>query len=244
MTGSTNDTRFDFTGQERDASTGLIYFGARYYHPEIGRWLSVDPLAEKYLSWSPYHYSFDNPILFLDPDGRAIIKNKSGRPIIAVGGTSKNGTTIFEKGIVIRDGDQTPEADGSKLYDFYRFADDPDATIYKAPDRYVVEVQRDGTPKVVDTDPSILPEGLLRLVDHPRQAEKKGKRGNEVKLAGELFDAFSKTDQFKIDMGLIRAEQLISEGKLDKAFGVLEEVAILLVKRQEQDDREENQNNN
>ncbi|ANQ50577.1 hypothetical protein MY04_3212 [Flammeovirga sp. MY04] len=38
----------------------------------VSRWLSPDPLAEKYTSWSPYHYTYNNPIKFIDPDGREI----------------------------------------------------------------------------------------------------------------------------------------------------------------------------
>src|SRR5690625_767764 len=38
----------NFTGHERDAETGMLYAGARYYMPNIGRWTSVDPLAASY----------------------------------------------------------------------------------------------------------------------------------------------------------------------------------------------------
>jgi RHS repeat-associated protein len=62
---------YKFTGKELDAETGLYYLGARYYSPVDGIFLSVDPLAEQMPAWSPFSYSFNNPVRFIDPDGRA-----------------------------------------------------------------------------------------------------------------------------------------------------------------------------
>ena len=77
------DTRYKFTGKERDTETGYDYFGARYYDARIGRWHTVDPLADRGVlrSWSSYHYSLCNPLLFVDPKGMApdvYVKGKDG----------------------------------------------------------------------------------------------------------------------------------------------------------------------
>ena len=69
---SSPDARFKFTAKERDTETGYDYFGARYYDSKIGRWLQVDPLADKYPGWSPYNYGLNNPINIIDPNGMEV----------------------------------------------------------------------------------------------------------------------------------------------------------------------------
>lgn len=62
------------TQHERDAETGLDYRGARFYDCDVARFLSVDPWATKYPSWSTYCYVKGNPIGFVDPGGDTVAR--------------------------------------------------------------------------------------------------------------------------------------------------------------------------
>ena len=69
---SSYEERYTFTGKERDLETGFSYFGARYYDSDLMTgWLSVDPMADKYPSLSPYAYCAWNPVKLVDPDGES-----------------------------------------------------------------------------------------------------------------------------------------------------------------------------
>jgi len=79
-----------FTSKELDTDTGYYYYGARYYDARNARWLSADPILPSYMQgdgnsgvFNPrntalYSYSWNNPVVLRDPDGRCVATGSSG----------------------------------------------------------------------------------------------------------------------------------------------------------------------
>jgi RHS repeat-associated protein len=89
---SSNSYRYGFNGMEKDdevKGSGNSYdFGARIYDSRLNRWLSLDPLASKYPSMSPYNFVGNNFANYIDYDGRdfgyKIVHNEKGGTITIV----------------------------------------------------------------------------------------------------------------------------------------------------------------
>jgi len=80
-----NDYLYNGKELNKDLGLNLSDYGARFYDPAIGRFTSIDPKADSpnLLPYSPYHYTYNNPILYIDPNGETPIKG--GIKIIKVG---------------------------------------------------------------------------------------------------------------------------------------------------------------
>ncbi|WP_243416386.1 RHS repeat domain-containing protein [Flavobacterium sp. HTF] len=114
------ENKYKYNGKElQDDSIGgwklnLYDYGARNYDPAIGRWMNIDPLADTYTSVSPYNHVLNNPVFYVDPDGKQIdisgiykqdkkgndILDKSGNRILIGLNISVTGKLINESGKV------------------------------------------------------------------------------------------------------------------------------------------------
>jgi RHS repeat-associated protein len=71
--GAAADNLYQYNGKELNGDFGLNLtdYGARWYDASVGRWWAVDSLAYKYPDHSTYNYTLNNPIRYIDSDGKA-----------------------------------------------------------------------------------------------------------------------------------------------------------------------------
>jgi RHS repeat-associated protein len=97
------------SGKERDAETGLDYFGARYFSSPLGRFTTADPMLNSAKPWNPqtwnrYSYGINNPVKFVDPNGLynlintcAANNNKCNKQFTEYAGFLKTGLSELQK---------------------------------------------------------------------------------------------------------------------------------------------------
>ena len=68
---------YHFNGKEQQTvgDAGLLDYGARFYDPDIARWLTLDPLADNHYNTDPFVFCANNPIKFIDPNGLDWVRN-------------------------------------------------------------------------------------------------------------------------------------------------------------------------
>lgn len=240
---------FGFTGQRRDTETGLDYFGARYYASRLGRFMIPDALfADQHpadpQSWNLYSYVANNPLRFIDTNGRVKL-DAAGNVIFDKTGS---GAVTFIAALPMGGGrtfSVTWNADFGKIY-----ADDGTAIeASKATSDIKITVRASGGSIIAEGGPDLVPgwSGYSCTADchgvtfakgqvwiNNDQVEKlvKGDNYKEVKRSAPKpgdVGIYSTDGKLKTAVHSVRAEKVNRDGKVTKVIskgGITPKVSV------------------
>jgi YD repeat-containing protein len=176
--------RYKFTGKERDKDyeNNYDYFGARYYDSRIGRWGGVEPLLDKFVGFTPYGYSLNNPQRLADEDGK---RPRDGQNFVTSPQEIKN--TLVEIGERISSGYE-------KL-----FSDDYSG----AAEQFISNVEY--SPNVLSLIPSDISSDFIAPIGLVRETQKllKLTKGASLEKAGEEIAEFIGRSRIEIGYGVL-----------------------------------------
>ena len=135
---NTWNTPYLFNAKEFDEETGMYYYGARYYEPRLSLWMSCDPIGERAYDKSIYNYCSNNPVIRIDPDGKAdyysnsnakylgsdndpktqgVLRLISNEDYVAFTGANANYTKLAQNSIEIKINNDKIQSDAQKIRD-------------------------------------------------------------------------------------------------------------------------------
>ena len=218
--GDKDKYRFGFNGQEKvnewSGVGNYVDFGARGYDSRIGRWLSVDKLAYKHPSLSPFGYCVGNPIKFQDPDGNDVKVT-----------ITKNSINFSSTIYVIGPGAEDLASDANTQFSKFSAIKGRTYTDVSASVTYNVSISMNfvavdpnnpndpnyaGYMEVKNAKPGVNGNNLLIITNEPENLF--NGRANAGNPAGNLYSKNYYTDNFTSGNGMAQANKIRGVGNM------------------------------
>ena len=176
---------YGFNGMEENDELGLNWldFSARNYDPAIGRWMNLDPLADKNYFDSPYTFVHNNPLVYVDPDGKDAIlivfpDYQINTPVGKIGGLGHAGVLLIDNKTGV-----------TKYYEYGRYDKENKGLTKKVRVDDVV-IGKDGKPTL---------ESLNKVLGQISKRSGQGGRIDGAYIVSDEFDAMNDFAKSKLE---------------------------------------------